>query len=575
MRKLALALVLAGAFGVTRAATAQEAAGNWLGTIEAGGARLRLAVHIAKGPGGALTGTMDSLDQGAVGIPLAAVTQAGDALGFEVPKVGGRYDGRWEAAKGDWVGTWRQAAALPLTLVRGEPPAAPVVTGLDGDWDGALKTGVVSLRLALHVKTDPRGTIAGLDSIDQGTNGIPVASIARDGQKISFKVNAVGGTFEGALSADGASIAGTWTQGGPSLPLTLNRRAPGVPQARLERPQTPKPPFPYRQELVKFDSPGAGAQLAGTLTLPPGKGPFPAVVLISGSGPNGRNETVMGHQIFLVLADHLTRSGLAVLRYDKRGVGQSGGDYLHATTRDFALDAEAATAWLRARPEIDPLEVGLVGHSEGGLVAPLVAASDPRIAFMVLLAAPGLPGAKILDLQQALIARAMGASEAKIVATQAVNQRLYAAVEGAKDGADAKAKALAALGASAPAGAPADAQAIEATQLASDWFRFFLTYDPVPALKQVKCPVLALWGSKDLQVPPAQDLPPVRAALAADPQVTVEVLPGLNHLFQTADTGSPTEYATIEETMSPAALDEISAWIEKRVAARGAPTNAR
>jgi hypothetical protein len=185
---------------------------------------------------------------------------------------------------------------------------------------------------------------------------------------------------------------------------------------------------------------------------------------------------------------------------------------------------------------------------------------------VVLLAAPGLPGARILDLQQALIAKAMGVSEAKIAAARELNQRLFAAVEGAKDADEAKARALATFEASAAAGAPpADGRAIEAAELASDWFRFFLTYDPVPALRRVRCPVLALWGSKDLQVPPVEDLPPVRAALADDHDVTAEVLPGLNHLFQTAATGSPAEYATIEETMSPAALATISTWIQKRV----------
>ena len=569
MRGLFRALGLIGVIALIFSAAgvrAQQAAGDWLGTLDASGAQLRLAVHIKQGADGSLTGTLDSLDQGVTDLALAAVVESGGGLTFEVPRVHGRYSGRWDAAKGQWGGTWSQGSPQPLRLARGVAPPAPVIAGLDGDWDGALSLQGIALRLALHVKTGATGTVATLDSIDQATMAIPVAALGRDGDKVRLEVKPVAAVFEGVLSANGGSIVGAWRQGGSGLPLTLNRRAPGSPEAKLNRPQTPLPPFPYRVEVVAFDSPSAGVKLAGTLTIPQGRGPFPAVVLISGSGPNTRNETVFGHQIFLVLADHLTRSGLAVLRYDKRGIGASGGDYIHATTGDFAADAEAAAAYARSRPEIDPTRVGLVGHSEGGLIAPMVAASDPRIAFTVLLAAPGLDGERVLDLQSALIAKAMGQSDAKVAAAGALYQRLYAAVEVAKDAPDATARARAVLAAQAAAGAPpTPAQQVEAMEFATDWFRFFLTYDPSPVLRQVRCPVLALWGSKDLQVPPEEDLPPLRIALAGDRDVTLEVLPGINHLFQTATTGSPAEYATIEETMSPTAMERISAWIVKHV----------
>jgi pimeloyl-ACP methyl ester carboxylesterase len=557
---MALCAILA--IGGATGARAQEAAGSWIGTLSVGAAQLRLAAHIQKAANGAYSGTLDSLDQGTMALPLANVTVSGGELSFDIPPVHGRYEGRWDAAKAAWVGTWIQGAPLPLVLVRGEPAATPVVAGLDGDWDGALKTGAVTLRLALHIKSGATGTVATLDSIDQGAMGVPLAGLAHDGSKVRFELKAVGGVFEGALAADGASVSGTWRQGGGDMAVTFTRRAPGARQVELKRPQTPKPPFPYREEAVTFDSPGAHAKLSGTLTLPPGKGPFPAVILIAGSGPNTRDETVFGHHVFLVLADHLTRAGLAVLRYDKRGVGASGGDYFHATSRDFADDAQAALAWLRTRADIDGARIGLLGHSEGGLVAPMVAAVDKRLAFVVLLAAPGLNGEEILTLQGALIAKAGGATDAAVAKTEAIDRQAYAAVKAAADSKDAEARARAVFAAAATPAGQGDAAA---AQLATDWFRFFLTYDPIPALQQVRCPVLALWGSKDLQVPPAQDLPPVRAALAADKDATVEVLPGLNHLFQTATTGAPAEYASIEETMSPTALERISAWIGARV----------
>ncbi len=437
------------------------------------------------------------------------------------------------------------------------PAPAPAPAGVAGDWDGALHPGGVTLRLALHLKAGASGLSGTLDSIDQGINGLVLSHITTDASGLKFDVDPPGASFAGKVSSDGQSVDGAWSQRGQSLPLVFIRRGAGTPQASLVRPQEPKAPFPYQAQDVTFA--GATASLAGTLTLPTGKGPFPAVVLISGSGPNDRDELVAGHRPFLVIADYLTRRRIAVLRYDKRGIGASQGDYRAATTLDFAADAAAAVAYLRTRPEIEAGHVGLIGHSEGGLIAPIVAAKDPRIGFVVLLAGPGVDGETILQLQGAAIARIAGADAATIARSRALNAKVFAAVKGAKDYKEAAARATAVLAADpiaakAPMGAIADA-------VASDWFRFFLTYDPVPALRRLRGPVLVLAGSKDLQVPPAENLPPIRAALADDHEAVVEEIPGLNHLFQTARTGSPEEYAGIEETVAPAALARIAAWI--------------
>ncbi|HEV2366239.1 MAG TPA: alpha/beta fold hydrolase [Caulobacteraceae bacterium] len=455
------------------------------------------------------------------------------------------------------------AVAVMAAVIGSGASAAPA--SLAGDWDGALAVGAVTLRLALHVHAGPQGLSGTLDSIDQGASGLQIPSIEQHGLSARFTVPQVHGAFSGALSADGDRLDGSWTQGPATLPLEFRRHPVGVPEAKLSRPQEPVPPFPYQDLQVAFPSPGAHATLAGELTEPRGPGPFAAAVLIAGSGPNGRDELVAGHRPFLVLADYLTRRGLAVLRYDKRGIGGSGGDYASATTADFASDAEAAVAFLRSRAEIDGRRIGLLGHSEGGLIAPLVADKDRGVAFVVLLAAPGVDGARILEAQGAAIGRVMGVPADKAAQAQALNARLFAAIEKAGDQAAAVAAAKAILtSAATTAKAPPGSLDQAAAAMANPWFRFFLSYDPVPALSRLRCPVLALWGSKDLQVPPDENAPVVSAALSHDPDVQVEVLPGLNHLFQPATTGSPAEYSAIAETFDPAALQKIGDWIERR-----------
>jgi len=447
---------------------------------------------------------------------------------------------------------------LVLGVVMASAAAAQEVAG---DWDGALTIGGgMTLRLALHVVHEPDGLTATLDSLDQGALGIPASSTALDGGKVRIEVTKIGGAFVGALSADGTTLSGDWSQGGRATPLIFTRRAASVAAPTRHRPQTPHKPYPYREDEVSYPS-TPGVRLAGTLTLPEGPGPFPAVVLIAGSGPHERDEEVFGHKLFLVLGDHLTRNGIAVLRYDKRGLGGSTGDYKTATSADFAADAEASAAYLRGRPEIDRRRVGLIGHSEGGAIAPMVAAKVTAVAFVVLMAGPGIRGDELLLKQQALVGRAMGVPEDKLAEGRAINRELYAAVEGATGSVDAAVKARAVLTA---AGLPPQAVEAAVQQSSSNWIRSFLAYDPAPTLAKVKCPVLALNGSKDLQAPPAEDLAAIKNALAGNPDVQTVELHGLNHLFQTATTGAPSEYAQIEETMSPRALDLITGWIRAR-----------
>lgn len=454
--------------------------------------------------------------------------------------------------------------ALGIFAVSGQLAVAADTNTLDGDWDGTLMVGAVKLRLALHVETANGALTGSMKSIDQGGAMIALSSVTQDGDRASFAIPQLGASYEGTLTADGQSLSGTFTQRGNPLPLVFARRAVGAVEPTLRRPQMPHPPYPYRTEDVTFDGAG-GVKLAGTLTMPESGAPFAAVILVAGSGPQDRDETIFGHKPFLVLADYLTRHGIAVLRSDKRGIGQSTGDIRTATSEDFASDVESAITYLKTRPEIDPKKIGLLGHSEGGLIAPMVAAKDHSVAFIVLMAGTGLRGDEILMAQRRLIAEAMDATADQIATGGALQRKVIDAAVQPGSAEDARVRVRAILAEAKPQAAAAALDA-QAAMVTSPWFRFFLTYDPAPVLKQVRCPVLALNGSKDLQVPPKEDLAAIKAATAGNPDVTTVELPGLNHLFQTAKSGAPAEYGDIEETIAPIALDTVTTWIETHVA---------
>ncbi|HEV7587679.1 MAG TPA: alpha/beta fold hydrolase [Longimicrobium sp.] len=465
------------------------------------------------------------------------------------------------------------AAGICLPLMAGLMPhsgAAQQTQRFVGDWQGPLRVSGLVLRLGFSFTADSAGGLAGtLTSIDQGGVKLPV-TVTVHGDSIRAESAPARAAFTGRLVA-ADSIDGAWSQGGQSFPLGLKRVA-AVTVAR--RPQEPKPPFPYREDTVSFAS-APGVRLAGTLTLPQGTGPFPAVVLVTGSGPQNRDEEILGHRPFAVLADHLARRGIAVLRYDDRGIARSTGNFADATSADFAEDALAAVRYLGTRREVAPRKIGIAGHSEGGVIAPMVAVRSPEVAFLVLLAGTGLPGDSILKMQGRLLGRAAGLSPEMIERSARAQRRMYAAVTEGGDSAAVRARLrqigaemLAELTEEQRRAAQVTPAAMEANilQVSSPWFRYFLAYDPRPTLRRVRVPVLALNGSLDLQVPPKEDLAAISAALRAGGNRDVRTieLPGLNHLFQTATTGSPTEYALIEETMSPALLNAVSAWILER-----------
>ncbi len=431
----------------------------------------------------------------------------------------------------------------------------PQATGL---WEGAINLPVGTLDVAVRLDRPATGEWSGtIDIPAQGATAVALAGIAIDGRSVRFSIAGVPGspTFAGTLSDDGAIISGDFTQGPGKLTFTLRRNTTGTPAVvAAPRPQEPKPPYPYNDDEVTIENSAAGVRLAGTLTTPKTGGAYPVVILITGSGQQDRNETIFGHKPFLVLADYLTRRGIAVLRMDDRGIGGTTGNPALATSEDSAGDVMAAVAFLKAYASTNRSRIGLVGHSEGGLIAPMVATRSKEVAFEVLLAGSGVTGEQILYEQAATLAQSQGATAEQIAQGRALQERLYGILKSETDAAVMRERIRAING-------EASARA-----LTSPWFRFFLTYDPAVALRTVTIPTLALNGEKDVQVPFKQNLPAIEAALKAggNTDVTVRSFPNLNHLFQTSRTGLPAEYAQLEETMAPVVLETIADWILAR-----------
>jgi len=440
---------------------------------------------------------------------------------------------------------------------------------ISGDWNGALKVGGMQLRLVFHITKTDAGLTATMDSPDQGAKGIPMSKATFENPVLTIEMAAAGIEYTGKL--DSGVVNGTFKQRGQSFPMILTKKT--IEKVEMKRPQEPVKPYPYYSEDVTFSNKKDNITLAGTLTLPKKEGKFPVVVLITGSGPQNRDEELMGHKPFLVLSDYLTRNGIAVLRYDDRGTFASKGSFSKATTFDFATDVEAAINYLKTRKEIDQKHIGLIGHSEGGIIAPIVAVNRKEVSFIVLMAGTAIPGSQLLLLQQDLIGRGMTMKEEDLKIGAELNTNIYKFVDEYQNTDTLKVKITNYLLAKSkelpdlkiPEGKTVnDFIDMQLGQLMTPWMLNFIRYNPAPMLEKVKCPVLAINGDKDLQVPSKVNLPAIENALkkGGNKKFTIKELPGLNHLFQECKTGLPAEYAQIEQTLSPLALEAITSWIK-------------
>ncbi len=440
---------------------------------------------------------------------------------------------------------------------------------ITGDWNGILKVQGTQLTLVFHIEKTETGYSSKMDSPDQGAFGIPVTSTSFENDRLKISISNARIEYEGTL--EGEKIIGVFTQAGQPFPMNLTKGE--IIKEEALRPQEPKPPYPYRSENVKFQNADAKITLAGTLTMPQEGSDFPAVILISGSGAQNRDEELMGHKPFLVLSDFLTRNGIAVLRYDDRGTAESTGNFSAATSADFADDVESAFTYLKSRDEINPEKIGLVGHSEGGMIAPMVAARNSDVDFIVLMAGTGIPGDQLLLLQQKLLGEAAGMTENQLAVNDDISKKAFEIIKISanpkRDLSDFMIETFRNLPQNQIPNGMTESDFVNAqvNQMTSPWMTYFIQYNPTLALQKVSCPVLAINGSKDLQVAPKENLEAIKNALeeGGNSDYKIVEIPGLNHLFQESRTGVISEYATIEQTFSPIALEEILAWIKEQI----------
>ena len=427
---------------------------------------------------------------------------------------------------------------------------------IQGSWKGEININGFSLPLLFKIDSTANGLSTKMDSPKQGAKDIPTNVTLFKNNELFIQIDALQFIYKGTRQSSDA-IYGQVTQRGMTLPLNLQKMLKE--DSVIPKIQEPSKPYPYYSEEVTILN--EEHSLSGTLTLPKKEGKFPCVVLISGSGPQNRDEELLGHKPFLIIADYLTRKGFAVLRYDDRGFGKSTGNFATATTEDFAADANACVNYLKSRNDIT--SVGLIGHSEGGLIAPMVASSNKDVAFIVLLAGPGMKGMDLLRLQAKEIGKVNGMADAQLSKSDSLNEKLYTLMVSNKDSVTIINEINKAY--SSYNGKPATESEIASLygQLSSPWFKYFLLTNPANYLEKVTCPVLAINGTLDLQVPAKENLSEIEKSLklAGNKNYKIVSLKGLNHLFQKTKTGNPSEYATIEETFNQKALEEIGKWI--------------
>lgn len=438
-----------------------------------------------------------------------------------------------------------------------------------GSWSGTLDIMGNKLPIVFNIEKTDTVYVTKMDSPAQNAFGLPTNRTSFANNKLEIIASGLGIFYQGTL--DGDSISGTFNQGGMPFPLVLKQSDKPV----FNRPQEPKPPFPYKTEEIFFENKTDKILLAGTFTVPDSAGTFPTVILTAGSGPNDRDETILGHKPFLVIADHLTRNGFAVLRYDKRGVGQSKGDFARATVQDFTADAESAINYLKTRKEVNKSAIGLIGHSEGGMVVPMVASKNRSVKFIVLLAAPGIKGMEIVLEQNRLGLAALNMEPENLdKSLKLINELLYDLTkwENTEVERTVLRDRLSQLWEQFPLLVKLKLKKDsyvrnQFNEMVKPGYRSFLKTNPADFLQKVKCAVLAINGEKDTQVSADVNLNAIKTALDMSKNYRYEIkkYPNLNHLFQESETGNLDEYGEIEQTISPEVLEDITVWLKKQV----------
>ena len=548
---------------------ANKATELWFGVLKTPVRNFRFVIELSGNKPNA-KGKLRSLDEGNRTFSLTNVRREDRKLSFTLPLTAAAYESSLTHKGTQSNGTWSQRGTqLPLTLRQVQSiPTRKVKTLLTGKLNAIVQT------LDIAFVELESGEVY-FNSVSQKAGGFIATKEVNEAGSIVFRVPGVQAVFEGHYSdTQKTKLKGNWSQGLVTLAVTLTRqpigpgsRTPTQPKP-TPRPQTPKAPFPYTTERVQIPTSTQDVTLAGTLMLPRGKTQA-GMILVSGSGPQDRDETIFDHKPFLVMADHFARQGIATLRYDDRGVAESTGDFATATSRDLANDAESAFDFLAARPELADATLGICGHSEGGLIAPLVAARNSSVKFVILMAAPGVDGKQIILSQGPLLMRAQGIPEHQIKAQIKTQEIILTIIRNHEH-------PTAELIAEHFHHAFSDdhenlAEIIKVSQAAiseqaSPWLRTFLKMDPKKALMELRCPVLAINGTKDLQVDPVLNLSAIRDALqaAGNADIEVNVYPGLNHLFQACKTGLPSEYGTLEETVNLVPLQRMTSWTLER-----------
>ncbi len=447
---------------------------------------------------------------------------------------------------------------------------------IEGKWQGELNVYGTQLPLIFNFSIVDSNLKASFDSPLQQAYDVPIDQITFKNRKLILKISTIGASYTATLAENDSTFLGDFEQNGLKFPLELIQSSSIFPLPT--KPQEPQEPFPYLTEDVVFENTQQNIRLAGTLSFPKGREKHPAVILISGSGPQDRNQELFNHKPFLVISDYLVRNGIAVLRYDDRGVAESGGEFKGSTTADFATDTRAAIAYLKSRKEIDANKIGLVGHSEGGIIAGMLAAQTREVGFIILLASPAKKGAQVLLKQQEIIGKAAGLSENYIDNNYRINAGAYEIIAQEKDTLilkdklktyfEKELKAFPDWNLQRESGLSDEKFISTLVETYTDnWMRFFMNYEPYKDLEKIRIPILALNGDKDLQVDIEQNFYTTKAILEKQSVKNSKavLLEGLNHLFQESETGLPMEYGQIEQTFSTEALEVIKDWILKVV----------